>query len=702
MKTFERKRNTPTYIKVEQSPNFTKKVSLFKDIDSDKEEDNKKKRKKNSQEDPFHENVFSPEKKKLTTQSKSTSTSSSINTPIKPSSSSNNNITPKASKPFKSPSSSEKKKKDNFFKDDLLEDVFDYSFTSSDEETVNNKTITNNNKTKKKEKKKKKETTPKKKNTISSVSTIKRDGQEQIKKDNLSYLLQGIKSNSLDVKYESACALVKMITEGDDLSIFLRAHGLIKQVISTLVSEIDFKNQKLFSLTCSQIIGILLKDPLNAEYVSEDCFKILHNVIKLHHVLKSQQSTLSPNLNRTKRTRMASLKHIIDKDIVNFEEEEKNRQFEKQTISLALVAMVNIVNYQQLQIELNLVKIEKEKQEEYIEKKSKESFFNKFETIETIERLVPCILALLENNRDDLLAFDMCNCIKMLEKNGILKYIGNSNSQYWNYLLPALIRLLHCLTPPTKTLLSELKDGHPVLECTLITLRFLTNISNYGSEICKKIVEEHGILGVCSVLSSSYVEHFDILTMCLGLLTNLTEHCWENRDLLRNFKFEFRGKSMKLITFILNLFKEYYAKQEYNNEEENANNSNPSELITENNSQLSDNATANIVDQVNNEKKQQMNSTSENRQAKSNHIKETEDNIITSYLAILLGCLCKDNEKNRELIKKNLPDQNFQSIVIALKAFIIYQSRVRLLTKETLESIQSIVASCEEEENEDK
>lgn len=89
--------------------------------------------------------------------------------------------------------------------------------------------------------------------------------------------------------------------------------------------------------------------------------------------------------------------------------------------------------------------------------------------------------------------------------------------------------------------MSELKDGHPVVECALVTLRFLTNISNGNEQVCQRIAEENGLSGICAVLASSYTQHFDVITMCLALLSNMTDKSWNNRELVRNFsKYEQR------------------------------------------------------------------------------------------------------------------------------------------------------------------
>jgi hypothetical protein len=68
-----------------------------------------------------------------------------------------------------------------------------------------------------------------------------------------------------------------------------------------------------------------------------------------------------------------------------------------------------------------------------------------------------------------------------------------------------------------------------------------------------------------------------------------------------------------------------------------------------------------------------------------------EQNIIVSYSGTLLGCIAKDNVKNKEFIRKRLPNQTFDSIILVLKEFIHFQSNLSLLTKETLESLTEII-----------
>ena len=155
-------------------------------------------------------------------------------------------------------------------------------------------------------------------------------------------------------------------------------------------------------------------------------------------------------------------------------------------------------------------------------------------------------------------------------------------------------------------------------------------------------------------------------------------------------EFEFRGKTKKLLPFIVELFTEYYLKQEFKDDtEENV-------TMSENDSQRSDNNTAaEIVDKVSTEKKEKEKLGLS--PAKSN-LKQTEDHIITSYLAIFVGCACKDHEDNRELVKKELPEGTFISLIIALKAFVLYQSQARLLTKETYDSLSAILNDLEKDQ----
>ena len=238
------------------------------------------------------------------------------------------------------------------------------------------------------------------------------------------------------------------------------SHSMVKSMVETLCTVIDFEKQQLLSLTAAQIIGILLKDPLNAEYATETSFVTLHEIIKQHHVLKWQQTSNLDSIKRTKRTRMAALKAGSPKKAQKEQEkvvdEDANiKTFEKTTISLALSAMVNIVNYEHYNFELKYH--QSSNKEEFITKNKPTLLFVKSNSIETIERLVPCLLAILEQERDDLISGDMCNCIKMLEKNGIVtKYASSDpskNAEAWNYFLPALIRLLNCLTPISKWIL---------------------------------------------------------------------------------------------------------------------------------------------------------------------------------------------------------------------------------------------------------
>ena len=68
-----------------------------------------------------------------------------------------------------------------------------------------------------------------------------------------------------------------------------------------------------------------------------------------------------------------------------------------------------------------------------------------------------------------------------------------------------------------------------------------------------------------------------------------------------------------------------------------------------------------------------------------------ENLVIASYVGIVIGCLIRGHERNRQDILKCLPDQSFAPVVHTLQQFIIFQSNAKMLLHDTYTSITAII-----------
>jgi hypothetical protein len=542
---------------------------------------------------------------------------------------------------------------DDLFKDSGFTNIFN---DSSDEESQSKqkkrkRSSSNSKKDSSKQitKKRKANTTEKEATPKTTRSDIRTFGKDRLLEDEIYDLLDGLNpKHHIDVQCESATSLASKFVQNPDLALFLRAHNLIETTLNTLAKCYDFEKHKLLSMLVVQIMATLLSDPLNVDYINEACFEVIHKGIKNHPVLiKLDQSSST----RTRRTRAAALSVTSYSDVVNSKQKQDEipKDLERSAVSRALNAMSTIVARQQQKLEESLVSNNVPITESMIENAKQGLLFHKTNTISTIEKLVPSLLVQLEQKREESLAADMCKCIKMLEQSGLYKKYSISDAtthDAWNMLLPSLIRLVQCLSTTTREPLKDIPDKSPILECTVAVLKFLTNVTNQNEDACTRIGQENGLSAVIQALCSNHNKHFDIITMCCGFIANMIETNWNNRELLRTLTLPEPQSGKKFINYIVELFIDFYDRGHADEGGE------------------------------------------ENAVLKSHQL---EYILIASYIAIVIGCLVREHEKNRSLILKLLPDHSFINVIRVLQQFILFQSNAKLLTQETYQSFNQII-----------
>eukprot|EP01080_Neovahlkampfia_damariscottae_P005264 gene5264-8882_t len=386
-------------------------------------------------------------------------------------------------------------------------------------------------------------------------------GKEILQRDNIVYYLDGLSDGQdMDEKCSSMSELAKFFSTHDS-NVFLRAHGLISSVVSSL-SDCNCENNEILELLSVQILCLIFKDSLNAEYISEKSYK------KIHDCLENQYNSISNLSNSSQRSiRMRKTR-------VNIEEKDKKFYV---TQSLVLEALYTILSTNEKANDL----------------------FVTFDTSRIIQNISQNLMLQIDISVEDNLKLlkDMKNCLHLI-------FDKNINLEIY---IPTLLRLIQIIG---NKYLTDFDVKTQVVDCLVVILKQLTNITNFNEDMCKIVAAESGLLILSEFLfeislKESKKEFYDLNVLCLGLLINLTEKNQKNCEILGKLKISSnsQGDGRSILQFLIEIF------------------------LTHN--------------------------TNEN----------LEHNIILSYSGTLLGCLSKD-KKNKEMIKKKLPNQSFDSIVL--------------------------------------
>jgi len=219
-------------------------------------------------------------------------------------------------------------------------------------------------------------------------------------------------------------------------------------------------------------------------------------------------------------------------------------------------------------------------------------------------------------------------------------------------LTSSLLHLITCFKESIKTLKNP---GYSVLMNSLLgCIKLLVNLSNENAEECEVIGQIDGlriILALVQQLSEierktfqDTPELFDILLTSIGLLINLVEKSPTNcsRVALLDVKCQDNLQTNRpAIKLLVELFENNFQHTEGNVDPQQLKpvESDPSEIIT-----------------------------------------NVDGNVTASYLALLLGCLTRDNESTKQQVLLFLQDHSFKSLICAISELIYFQLQCELLS----------------------
>ena len=295
----------------------------------------------------------------------------------------------------------------------------------------------------------------------------------------------------------------------------------MKSVVKSL-SNFDCKKNEILELLSIQILCLIFKDNLNAEYITEKSYK------KIHDCLESQYDSIkkfSSNSQRTIRMR---------KTRINIEEKDKKSYV---TQSLILEALYSILSKNEIA----------------------NDFFIKFKTSEIIQNISQNLMIQIELTKEEnhlKLLKDMKNCLHLI-------FDKNLNLEFY---IPTLLRLIQIIE--LKYLIFEEEDKEEeikpqIFDCLTVILKQLTNITNFNEDMCNIVAAENGLLILSEFLFSiskneSKKKFYDLNVLCLGLLINLTEKNQLNCEILGKLKISSKsqgiGEGYSILQFLIEIF----------------------------------------------------------------------------------------------------------------------------------------------------
>ncbi|CAB4030010.1 wings apart homolog [Paramuricea clavata] len=325
-------------------------------------------------------------------------------------------------------------------------------------------------------------------------------------------------------------------------------------------------------------------------------------------------------------------------------------------------------------------------------------------------------------------------CLKLIEN---VTFQNRENQIYLvscrkSFLVVALSRLLrvciHAITEDQPGL--ECCFFKIILDCVKSILRVFLNLTHDNDCESETIGQQDRLIStllLCVLQVPQFVsmeEQFDILVLALGLLINLMEHSKQNiaslvvvktrlsyedsqscKDSKESEKTE-RGKDVPAVEALVNLF-QLRAQAARDSEAMNCEltNGQSDELkptqdglgwvcgedIDVTRTEEPEVLEKSTTDDENKEEKSLEDEIGEALQKAGKHM---EDSMVASYVALLLGCLAKDNNANQNLIRQLLPENNFDVLINTLKTFLGFMKLTSGTTGQAIEKIIDVLKNC--------
>ncbi|CAH1247043.1 WAPL [Branchiostoma lanceolatum] len=509
-------------------------------------------------------------------------------------------------------------------------------------------------------------------------------GETQEFSDDIEYLLDGLKNT------ESAgtrcLSLISLATKclAPIFRLQLRAHGTVNKVFGELQ---DASSDPALSLCTALLMYMLSRDRMNMD-LDSTCLQLMIQLLCVD--AQPTEPTDGAVHGREYNKIREKVQQLCEKT--------NNKHLKMNTISAGLLAMECLLTL--------------------TSKRAGDSFKEEVRKLGGLDRLADMVMgceACLgdgEKKPDDpamLRLRKMDRCLRVLEN---MTFMNTDNQGYLlSYkdaeLVGAVVRALKSFTKMCEHFSDDdslplngqheeddsvlATPGTVVRSCLLALLRVLLNLTHDNEWGSTKVGEQPGLLKtalLCVLLAPQYLpteQRFDMHVLGLGLLINLLEHSAKNRRLLTETRAPFaydsvgtsperRAVETTAVEALIKLFLDREAAaREAEGTTEQAEQSGEWRVTGDGLEWVSGDS------KEEEEKKEEEPSSQEDEKdvlSKALHKagKHMEDSIVSSYVALLLGCFVQESEGNVESVRQHLPNGDFSRMVTMLKKFLSFIS----------------------------
>ncbi|KAL6057510.1 hypothetical protein QOT17_015469 [Balamuthia mandrillaris] len=495
--------------------------------------------------------------------------------------------------------------------------------------------------------------------SLKSSFELEQSGEQASILDELEYLLDGVSAHQpLAVRRGSTFELAKLCMN-PEAGHLLRAHGLFPNIFALLEDNILLDDG--LAIASAAIIYFVFKDSLNSNYITEKCILSLLNLLSSY---AAASSTPSPSRQRQKNIKGAptlqrrrSFGHIVEDVVLKIQNLFIGERFTKPLSHHSKITP----SFLALEALIRLSRTGCKAFEEAIR------LYNGLDQLaKLIDQTLPLIpaLSLDEGRTNSDMEKEMSRQSQHLHRLEsylqLLENVTNSSTASKNQqhlisttpaMIPSLLRTLSLCEGAIKKRISAGASPNDIVSCLAAAIKVLINLSNENEAGCEAIVRNRGMETISSLLSLEVLklpcERFDVILLTVCLLINIVEKNQQYKAAFRDIEITSETEKIETIPFLVNLYIQRRKKKEKN------------------------------CDIVNDDDDQPL--------------KKVENRVMASYVALLLGCLARGDDINKDLLLCHLPSGSFDELSAFLRKFLAFQSESGVLSKDVLLSVAEIV-----------
>ncbi|KAL6063346.1 hypothetical protein QOT17_011663 [Balamuthia mandrillaris] len=496
--------------------------------------------------------------------------------------------------------------------------------------------------------------------SLKSSFELEQSGEQASILDELEYLLDGVSTHQpLAVRRGSTFELAKLCMN-PEAGHLLRAHGLFPNIFALLEDNISLDEG--LAIASAAIIYFVFKDSLNSNYITEKCILSLLNLLSSYAAASSTPS--SPSRQRQKNTiraptlqRRRSFGHIVEDVVLKIQNLFTEERFTKPLSHHSKITP----SFLALEALIRLSRTGCKAFEEAIR------LYNGLDQLaKLIDQTLPLIptLSLDESRTNSDMEKEMLRQSQHLHRLEsylqLLENVTNSSTASKNQqhlisttpaMIPSLLRTLSLCEEAIKKRISNGASPNAIVSCLAAAIKVLINLSNENEAGCEAIVRNRGMETISSLLSLEVLklpcERFDVILLTVCLLINIVEKNQQYKAAFRDIEITSETEKIETIPFLVNLYIQRRKKKN-----------------------------CDIVDDDDDD---------------DQPLKKVENRVMASYVALLLGCLARGDDINKDLLLCHLPSGSFDELSAFLRKFLAFQSESGVLSKDVLLSVAEIV-----------